>query len=67
MELTRIQRETENILDLHFTNNPTLVNRVEVMPPMGSADHDTVFIENSTKPRVNEKPPKLVKQYKKAD
>ncbi len=34
---------------------------------MGSADHETVFIENSTKPSVNKKPPILVNQYKKAD
>ncbi len=59
----------ENILDLYFTNNVKLklVNRVEVMPPLCLAEHETVFIENSTKPRVNEKPPRLVKQYKKAD
>ena len=58
----------DNILDLLFTNNPTLINNAQCMPPLSQqADHNTVFIDMNIKPKVNKQPPRKVHQYKKAD
>ena len=62
---TYITESSQNTLDLFFTNNSTLVNRVETMPSL--ADHETVFLEVSTKARVNQKPPRQVPMFAKAD
>ena len=39
IEPTRITEDTENALDLFFSNNHTLVNKVQVIP--GISDHET--------------------------
>ncbi len=67
IEPTRIQGETENTLDLLFTNNPTLVNRVKIMSSLGLADHETVFTEISAIPRLNDKSARTIRKYTKAD
>ena len=41
---TRITEDTENILDLFFCNNSTLVNCVEVIS--GISDHECVYFES---------------------
>ena len=64
-EPTRITEDTENILDLFFSNNPSLVNRVEVIP--GISDHETVYVESSLRPAKAQTPPRKVHIYKKAD
>ena len=64
-EPTRITETTSNVLDLFFTSNSTLVNKVEIIP--GISDHEAVFIESSLKPMKVNIPPRKVYQYRKAD
>ena len=45
MELTRVTEDAENILDLFFSNNQTLVNRVKVLPDI--SDYERVYVESS--------------------
>ena len=55
----------KHVLDLFFTNNPTLVNRSNVIP--GLSDHDTVQITlNVTAKPIKQKPRKIF-LYRKAD
>ena len=42
-QIVEIPTRCDNVLDLIAVNNPTLVNRTEVLP--GIADHDAVFAE----------------------
>ena len=65
IEPTRITEDTKNTLDLFFSNNQTLVNRVQVIP--GILDHETVYIESSLRPAKANTPPRRVNCYKKAD
>ena len=64
-EPTRITETSSNTLDLFFTSNQTLVNKVEVIP--GISDHEAVFIESSLRPMRFKTPPRKVFQYRKAD
>ena len=65
MEPTRITETTSNILELFFTSNQTLINKVEIIP--GISDHEAVFIESSLKPMKVKTPARKVYQYRKAD
>ena len=65
IEPTRITEDTENVLDLFFSNNSSLVNRVEVIP--GISDHETVYVESSLRPAKAQTPPRKVYIYNKAD
>ena len=62
---TRTTEDTANILDLFFTNNSTLVNRVELLP--GISDHDIVFVETSLSPILKQCLPRKAHLYHKAD
>ena len=62
---TRITKDSQTITELFFTNNPTLVNNVKVMP--GISDHESVFVESSLRPFINSSAPREVFQYMKAD
>ena len=64
-ERTRITETTSNILDLFFTSNPTLINKVEVIPGIG--DHEAVFIESSLRLMRAVTPPRKIYKYKNAD
>ena len=58
----------DNILDLFFTSNDSLVNRVQVMPPLSQeADHDSVFLNISTKARLNKQTRRNILLYNKTD
>ena len=65
LEPTRITEDIGNTLDLFFSNNQSLVNRVEVIP--GISDHETVYVESSLRPAKIVTPPRQVKCYCKAD
>ena len=65
MEPTRITETTSNILELFFTSNQTLINKVEIIP--GIYDHKAVFIESSLKPMKVKTPARKVYQYRKAE
>ena len=64
-EPTRTTEKTQNVLDLFFTNNQSLVNRVEIIPRI--RDHDAVMVESSFRPHKVTKPTRKVYIYKKAD
>ena len=64
-EPTRTTEDTQNVLDLFFTSNQSLVNRVETIPGMG--DHDAVMVESSLRPHKIAKPTRKVHIYRKAD
>ena len=50
------------ILDLFFTSNPTNINKVTTLPPIGRSNHDIVYIEIDTwLRRVSETPRKIYK------
>ena len=55
----------ENILDLYFTNRPTLVCKVAPLP--GLSDHDVVYVESTLKPQVSKSKPRDINLYKKAN
>ena len=65
LEPTRITEDTGNTLDLFFSNNQSLVNRVEVIP--GISDHETVYVESSLRPAKIVTPPRQVNCYRKVD
>ena len=57
----------ENLLDLILTNNPTLINNAQSMPPLSNtADHNTVYMDIHVKPRPSRQPPRKVLKYTKA-
>ena len=64
-EPTRSTEDTQNVLDLFFTSNQSLVNRVETIPGMG--DYDAVMVESSLRPHKIAKPTRKVHIYKKDD
>ena len=55
----------ENVLDLLAVNNPTLVNRVEVIP--GISDHDVVFAEIDIQPQTRKQTRRKVPVYRKVE
>ena len=65
LEPTRITEDTANILDLFFSNNQSLVNRVDIIP--GISDHEVVYVESSLRPSRAITPPRKVFCYNKAD
>ena len=57
----------DRILDLLFLNNPTNINKICTLPPIGLSDHDIVFAEvDIWLRRVRETPRKILK-YKNAN
>ena len=48
-QVVDIPTRNDKTLDLLFTNFPSPVNRVKVMPPIGKADHDIVYVEYDIK------------------
>ena len=62
---TRITELGENTLDLLFTNNSSLVNRIDRMPPL--SDHDVVFAEISTFPTRAEEDRRKIPLYNKTN
>ena len=62
---TRITKFSESLLDNFFTNNPSLLNCVKVIP--GISDHDAVYIESSLRPFIQRQPPRQTYVYRKAN
>ena len=66
--LTQIHREPtrqNNLLDLVFTSNPTLVKSSTNIP--GISDHDIVITDFDIKPRYQRQPKRKIYKYNKAD
>ena len=54
-----------NTLDLFYTTNPTLVQRVSILP--GISDHDIVQIQVNTSAKILFQKPRSISLYKKAN
>jgi hypothetical protein len=65
LEPSRVTETMENTLDLFFTNNSTLINKVEIIP--GMSDHKAVYIESNLRPVTTKTAKRKVNQYRKAD
>ena len=48
----------QNILDLFFTTNPTLVENVSIIP--GLSDHDIVLAKVNAKPEISKQVPRTI-------
>ena len=55
----------DNTLDLFLTSNPTLIQRVDILPGLG--DHDVVLAEGLIKPVFQKQKPRKVHLFAKAD
>ena len=55
----------ENILDLIFTTNPTLLHSSQVLP--GISDHDIASVEVGIRPHIPKQEPRKILLYKRAD
>ena len=62
-ETTRI--ESQSLLELFFTNNPTLVDKVLVI--QGISDHEIPMIDVNVRPLRNKQIPRKIFLYHKAD
>ena len=69
MGLTQMNNQPtrkENILNLYFTNSPTLVRHIEMIPGIG--DHDSAIkVDSMIKPMVSQCKPRKIYQYHKGD
>jgi hypothetical protein len=65
IQLVQKPTRLNNILDLMITNNPSIVNRTEILP--GISDHDAVFCEIDINPSKLQQPKRQIPQYKKAN
>lgn len=54
-----------HVLDLFLTNNPSIVNRVSIIP--GISDHDAVLIDTSTSARTKPQKPRKIHLFGRAD
>ena len=64
--VTFITRPSSNaILDLVLTTNPNIISDLSSCP--GISDHDIVMFSLSVSPKIHQKPPRKIWQYKKAD
>lgn len=57
----------DRILDLIMINNPTYINKVITLPPIGSSDHDIVYAEADTWLKKIRETPQKVYKYNKAN
>ena len=55
----------QNILDLFFTTNPTLVNKTSILP--GLSDHDIVLVKVNSHPEIIKQVPCDTPLYNKAN
>ena len=51
-QVVELSTRKANTLDLFFTTNPSLINRVTTAPPLKDADHDMVFIDINTRAAI---------------
>ena len=61
-QITDKTTRNDRILDLIFVNNPTCINKISTLPPIGLADHDIVYVEvDIWLKRIRETPRKVLK------
>ena len=56
----------KHILDLYFTNSPTLVRHMEIIPGIGNHD-SAIKVDSMIKPMVIQCKPRKIYQYRKED
>ena len=60
--MTDIPTRNDRVLHLFFVNNPTSLNKLTTLPPIGLVDHDIVYIElDMWRKRVRESPRKIMR------
>ncbi|XP_072046515.1 uncharacterized protein [Amphiura filiformis] len=65
-QVVREPTRGSNILDLFFMSNPTLMDRVRILP--GMSDHTGIpLVTINTRPKVNRSKPRRIHLYHKAD
>ena len=62
--MKRTTHDLGSTLDLMVTNNPTAVNRIEILPPF--SDHNPVFTEIALSAKRAKQKPRVVPAYKRA-
>lgn len=63
--MVNLPTRENNILDLFFTTNPTMVNQVNILP--GISDHNVVEVKVNTSARICYQKPRKIPLYKKAN
>ena len=66
--LTQLQKEPTrecNVLDLYYTNKPSLTKFISVIP--GISDHDIALVDSDIKPKLAKKEKQKVYLFNKAD
>lgn len=66
-QVVDIPTRQDRTLDILLTNNPTPVNRIRGMPPIGKADHDIVYVEYDIKAKRLRQNPRKIFIYKRGD
>ncbi|XP_072037401.1 uncharacterized protein [Amphiura filiformis] len=66
-EPTHRTDDTENILDLILTSNPTVVDNLYHMPGLGVCKHDVIMTHVNISPQRARTPPRRVSMYKHLD
>ena len=64
-QMVEVPTRHNSTLDLFITNMPSKVQRVDTTP--GISDHDIVFLEYDTNPKINKQKPRSIPLYKKAN
>ena len=65
-QVVTIPTRQDKILELILTNYPSIVDKLETMPPIGESDHDIVYTECATSLRRCHAKPRKVLQFSKA-
>jgi len=66
-QIVDVPTRLDKTLDILLTNNPTPVNRIKGMPPIGKSDHDIIHIEYDVNAKRIRKTPRKILLYNKAD
>ena len=59
--------DSESLLDLFLTTNPTTVQDVFHMPGLGLCKHDSIMVQINTQPRRSKTPPRKIFLFRKMD
>jgi hypothetical protein len=60
--MTDIPTRNDRVLNIFFVKNPTNINKLTTLTPIGLADHDIVYIELDTwLKRLRETPRKIMR------
>jgi hypothetical protein len=66
-QLVNVPTRKERTLDLILVTNPSIINKVHTLPPLGLSDHDVVYIEADIWLRKVRQQPRKILRYDKAN